>query len=140
MKIIHIFFLIFIVYYCNCDFNCSNNDSIKIHNIVEPYPLGTAGSLKLIEEKLNERFLVFYGDVVMDFDIDSFIEFDKQHPQSVGTTLVHPNDHPYDSSLIVTKDKRVIEWLSKEDERLYYKNRVNYLVYIIFLAGGNLNG
>ena len=33
MKIIHIFFLIFIIYYCNCDLNCSNNDNIKIHNI-----------------------------------------------------------------------------------------------------------
>ena len=33
MKIIHIFFLIFIIYYCNCDFDCSNNSYIKYHNI-----------------------------------------------------------------------------------------------------------
>ncbi len=33
MKIIHIFFLIFIIYYCNCDIDCSIKDNIKFHNI-----------------------------------------------------------------------------------------------------------
>ena len=56
-------------------FKDGSNFGIKIHHVVEPYPLGTAGSLKLLEGKLDDRFLVFYGDVVMDFDIDSFINF-----------------------------------------------------------------
>ena len=42
---------------------------VKIHHVVEPKPLGTAGALKLLEGKLTGRFLVFYGDIVMDFDI-----------------------------------------------------------------------
>ena len=50
---------------------------VKIHHVVEQKPLGTAGCLKLLEGKLNERFLVFYGDIVMDFDIASFIKFDN---------------------------------------------------------------
>lgn len=52
--------------------------------------------------------------------------------------MAHPNGHPYDSSLLVTKIEapkmaggmpvdthQVICWMAKEDERLYYKNRVN---------------
>lgn len=105
---------------------------VKIHHIVEPYPLGTAGSLKLLEGKLDERFMVFYGDVVMDFDITSFIDFDAKHPDSIGTTLVHPNDHPYDSDLLeIDKDNRVVKIFPKPHEpKKFYQNLVNAAVYI----------
>lgn len=105
---------------------------VKIHHVVEPYPLGTAGSLKLLEGKLEDRFMVFYGDVVMDFDIDSFIAFDNQHPNSVGTTLVHPNDHPYDSDLLeIDEDNKVTRVIPKpHKEGEYYQNLVNAAVYI----------
>lgn len=104
---------------------------VNIQHVVEPYPLGTAGSVKLLESKISERFLVFYGDVVMDFDIDSFIEFDAQY-DSVGTTLVHPNDHPFDSDLLeVNEDNLVTKVLPKPHEKNeYYQNLVNAAVYI----------
>lgn len=104
---------------------------VRIYHIVEPFPLGTAGSLKLIESKLKNRFLVFYGDVVMDFDIERFINFDAQY-NSVGTTIVHPNDHPYDSDLVETdKEGKVIDFLPKpHPEGFTYQNLVNAAVYI----------
>ena len=104
---------------------------VKIHHVIEPYPLGTAGSLKLLEGKLDDRFLVFYGDVVMDFDIASFIEFDKQY-DSIGTTIVHPNDHPYDSDLLeINKNNKVTKVLPKpHQDGEYYQNLVNAAVYI----------
>lgn len=52
--------------------------------------------------------------------------------------MAHPNNHPYDSSLLLTETlppqergglpietHRVIGWLNKEDERRYYRNCVN---------------
>ena len=104
---------------------------VKIHHVVEPYPLGTAGSLKLLEGKLKDRFMVFYGDVVMDFDLDSFIKFDMAH-NSVGTAIVHPNDHPYDSDLIETdKDCRIIKVIPKpHNDGEFYQNLVNAAAYI----------
>lgn len=72
---------------------------IKIHHIVEDKPLGTAGALKLIENKLAENFMVIYGDVVMDFDMQAMLAFANQMP-AVATLLVHPNNHPYDSDLL----------------------------------------
>ncbi|MBO6087235.1 HAD-IIIA family hydrolase [bacterium] len=105
---------------------------VKIHHIVEQYPLGTAGCVKLLEGKIKDRFMVFYGDVVMDFDLKSFEEFDLRHQNSVGTTLVHPNDHPYDSDLIeIDKDNKVTRVIPKpHDDGKYYQNLVNAAVYI----------
>lgn len=103
---------------------------IKIHHTVEDYPLGTAGALKSIEDKLEERFLVFYGDIFMDFDINCFINFDKKY-NSTGTILVHPNDHPYDSDLIEVQDNKVKKIHTKPHNSLnYYSNLVNAAVYI----------
>ncbi len=112
-------------------FGDGSNFGVKIHHVVEPYPLGTAGSLKLLEGKLNNRFLVFYGDVVMDFDIESFIEYDNSY-DSIGTTIIHPNDHPYDSDLIeIDANNKVIKVLPKpHKENEYYQNLVNAAVYI----------
>ena len=62
--------------------------------------------LKLLENIINDRFMVFCGDVVMDFDMQSFIDFDKSY-NSIGTAIVHPNDHPFDSDLYeVDENKR----------------------------------
>lgn len=106
---------------------------VNIHHIVESKPLGTAGSLKLLEWTLKERFLVFYGDVVMDFDIKSFIEFDKQNEKSIGSLIVHPGNHPYDSDLVEVNDKKeIIGFLPKPHPKdLLYRNLNNAAVYIL---------
>lgn len=106
---------------------------VKIHHVVEPHPLGTAGSLKLIEDQLTDRFLVFYGDVVMDFDISSFIKFDSQDTDTLGTLLVHPGNHPYDSDLVeVNSDNDIIGFLPKPHPKdLLYRNLNNAAVYIL---------
>ena len=105
---------------------------MKIHTVIEPEPLGTAGALHLIKDKLQERFLMFYGDVVMDFDIGSFQKFDAE-ADCIATLLVHPNNHPYDSDLIeVDKHNNVLSFLSKpHPEGLIYRNLVNAAVYIL---------
>lgn len=106
---------------------------VNIHHIVESKPLGTAGSLKLLEGTLKERFLVFYGDVVMDFDIKYFIEFDKQNEKSIGSLIVHPGNHPYDSDLVEVNDKKeIIGFLPKPHPKdLLYRNLNNAAVYIL---------
>lgn len=105
---------------------------IKIHHVVEPCPLGTAGALKLLDGKLKDRFMVFYGDVVMNFDIKSFQDFDAKH-NGIATVLTHPNSHPYDSDLVeVGPECKVKSFLSKpHPEDLIYKNLVNAAVYIL---------
>jgi mannose-1-phosphate guanylyltransferase/phosphomannomutase len=51
---------------------------VKIEYIEEDEPLGTAGCLNPIRDKLNETFIVFGGDNLTDLNIRKFIEFHKE--------------------------------------------------------------
>ena len=114
---------------------------VNISYFTEDHPLGTAGAL--FKMNLTDDFLLLCGDVMIDVDFNRFIAFHKQH-QAWASLMAHPNGHPYDSSLLVTEilepqekggvpveSHRVTGWLNKEDERLYYKNRVNAGIEII---------
>lgn len=105
---------------------------IQIEYFVEEEPLGNAGALFRLQEVLTEDFLLLNGDVVFDVDLERLI---RHHKSSGGlvTIFTHPNDHPYDSSLIVA-DKRgaVTQWLSVEDSRRgYFRNRVNAGLHVL---------
>ncbi|MCK7521012.1 MAG: nucleotidyltransferase family protein [Ignavibacteriales bacterium] len=107
-------------------------NGVNITHVVEKTPLGTAGSFKELESDLKERFMIFYGDVMLDMDLKSFIEFDKNY-KSLATIVAHPNDHPYDSDLVeIDNNNKVIAFHSKpHPENFFYKNLVNAAVYIL---------
>lgn len=98
---------------------------VQISYIVEEQPLGTAGALYFLKDEIQNDFLLLNGDIIFDVDIQKFLEY-HCNQRTVATILTHPNSHPYDSGIIIADDKnRVTNWLHKEDERLWYKNRVN---------------
>jgi D,D-heptose 1,7-bisphosphate phosphatase len=107
--------------------------NVKITHIVEEIALGTAGAIKQLENTLNDRFIVFYGDTIMDINLANFIEFDTNHNDSIGNIIVHPNDHPHDSDLVeIDKEDKVIQFHSKPHiENKYYANLVNAALYIL---------
>ena len=45
----------------------------------EDFPLGTAGSLKLIPDKISESVLVLNGDVITNLDLSLFSRFHQKH-------------------------------------------------------------
>lgn len=98
---------------------------VNIQYIVEEKPLGTAGALYFLKDTIKQDFLLLNGDIIFDVNINRFLSY-HQKQNSIATILTHPNNHPYDSGIIVAdKDGFVENWLHKEDERLWYKNRVN---------------
>ena len=105
---------------------------VHIDYFVEDKPLGNAGALFRLRDKLTEDFLLLNADSVFNIDFNRFVAFHKEH-NSLATLFTHPNDHPYDSGLIIADgNKSVRKWLAKEDERpRYYKNRVNAGLHII---------
>ena len=50
---------------------------VKIEYVVETEPLGTAGALFLLKEKLGEDFLLLCGDVIFDIDVKRFYDFHR---------------------------------------------------------------
>ena len=98
---------------------------VQISYIVEEQPLGTAGALYFLKDEIQNDFLLLNGYTIFDVDIQKFLEY-HCNQRTAATILTHPNSHPYDSGIIIADDKnRVTNWLHKEDERLWYKNRVN---------------
>ncbi len=106
---------------------------VKIDYFVEETPLGNAGALFQLREKIgDEPFLFLNADAAFDVDFNRMLAFHRQHGGLV-TLFTHPNSHPYDSGLIIAdNDGKVERWLSKEDDRpQWYNNRVNAGLHII---------
>lgn len=106
---------------------------VKIEYFVEETPLGNAGALFRLREKIgDEPFFLLNADAAFDVDFNRLYAFHKQHGGLV-TLFTHPNSHPYDSGLIIADDKgNVKKWLTKEDQRpQWYNNRVNAGLHVI---------
>lgn len=104
---------------------------VNIDYIVEDTPLGTAGALVYLKDRIKDDFLLLNGDIIFDVDFNRFLQYHKEH-KGIATILTHPNNHPYDSGIIMADKAGVVtKWLHKEDERTYYKNRVNAGIHIL---------
>ena len=105
---------------------------VTIQYYFEEVPLGNAGALFKIKDTLTEPFLLLNADSVFDVDFNRLVNYHYSHGGLV-TLFTHPNNHPYDSGLIIAdKNGKVEKWLSKEDIRpKYYKNRVNAGIHVI---------
>lgn len=105
---------------------------VNIEYFYEKEPLGNAGALLKLRDRLTEDFLLLNADAVFDIDFNRFVEYHNKKGGLV-TLFTHPNDHPYDSGLIIADDNgMVMSWLTKDDNRPeYYRNRVNAGLHVI---------
>lgn len=107
---------------------------VHITYYFEKEPLGNAGALFQIKDQLTEDFLLLNADAMFDVDFKRFVAYHKEKGGLV-TLFTHPNNHPYDSGLIIADENGVaMQWLTKEDKRDgYYRNRVNAGLHVISL-------
>jgi histidinol-phosphate phosphatase family protein len=105
---------------------------VRIRYILEKEPLGTAGAVLEGFDQLAERFVVMYGDTMVNLDLE---RLRRAHEQSgVDATLVlHPNDHPFDSDLVeVDANSRVLAFHNRPHaEGVWRQNLVNAGLYVI---------
>ncbi len=105
---------------------------VHIEYYFEEQPLGNAGALFQIKDKLDSDFLLLNADAMFDVDFNRFVDFHKSHGGLV-TLFTHPNSHPYDSGVIIADEHGAVErWLTKEDDRpKYYRNCINAGLHVI---------
>ncbi|MBN1951671.1 MAG: HAD-IIIA family hydrolase [Bacteroidales bacterium] len=113
-------------------FKEENKFGVHLDFFVESSPLGTVGGIKEIDYHLQEDFLVLYGDVMINMDLERLISF-HQKKNSECTLVLHPNDHPQDSDLVeLDNDGRITAFYPKPHaEGHYYPNMVNAGAYIL---------
>lgn len=89
-------------------------------------PLGTAGSLYFLKDKLKENFVFLLADVFIDIDFEKMEQYHIANNADV-TLLTHPNGHPFDSDLVVEEDGvvKAFDYKSNDRTTYNYKNLVN---------------
>jgi D,D-heptose 1,7-bisphosphate phosphatase len=96
-------------------------------------PRGTAGAVLNVENRLDDDFLVVYGDTLFDLDLTRLIAFHQADAQAAATLVVHPNDHPWDSDLIEVDEAGVIAAFHAPPHApdAWLPNLVNAALYVV---------
>ena len=70
--------------------------NVKIEYLKENEPLGTAGALSLLENKLNAPFIVTNGDVITDIRYGELLDFHIRHDAAATMAVrLHEWQHPF---------------------------------------------
>jgi mannose-1-phosphate guanylyltransferase/phosphomannomutase len=98
---------------------------------VEESPLGTAGSVRLASDKLDETFLVISGDALCDFDLTQLVKFHRKRGAAVTIALKSvPN--PLEFGIVVVDDQgRVERFLEKPSWGQVFSDTINTGVYVL---------
>lgn len=95
-------------------------------------PKGTAGATLACLDRLEDRFVVVYGDTLFDIDVAHMIAVHDEAGAD-ATLLLHPNDHPADSDLVEIDGEG---WITAfhpypHIKGMYFRNLVNAAFYVI---------
>ncbi len=102
---------------------------VNISYFFESQPLGTAGALFHID--LKEDFLLINGDLIFDFCLCDMLSFHKKTGALI-TLMAHPNDHPFDSSLLSADENGLVkEIIPKDNKPFSYSNLCNAGIQIV---------
>lgn len=104
---------------------------VHIHYSIESEPLGTAGAVKLLQNQINDTFLVFSGDAITDFDISTALD---QHKASgaVASILISSVEDPADFGMVqLDNQNRLTRILEKPRSSEATSNTVSTGIYIL---------
>jgi len=113
-------------------FENGGNFGVNISYVEEQIPLGTAGALYFIKDKVCDNFFFLFGDLMLDIDWQRMLDFHKKKGCKI-TLFAHPNSHPWDSDLVLMDTKCKVMGLREKNETRdgYFKNCVNAGVYVL---------
>ena len=104
---------------------------VGIRYSVEETPAGTAGSVKLAEEALDEPFLVISGDALCDIDLGALVRH-HQERKSLVTIALKSVDNPLEFGIVVTdEDGRIERFLEKPTWAQVFTDTINTGIYVI---------
>jgi mannose-1-phosphate guanylyltransferase/phosphomannomutase len=112
-------------------FGDGENLGLNIEYSVEESPLGTAGSVRLASDRLDDTFLVISGDALCDFDLGRIVEFHKEKGAAV-TIGLKSVENPLEFGIVVTDDDGKIErFLEKPSWGQVFSDTINTGIYVL---------
>jgi mannose-1-phosphate guanylyltransferase/phosphomannomutase len=104
---------------------------VDIQYSVEESPLGTAGSVRLASDALDDTFLVISGDALCDIDLRQIVETHKEKGAAV-TIGLKSVENPLEFGIIVTdEDGKVERFLEKPSWGQVFSDTINTGIYVL---------
>jgi mannose-1-phosphate guanylyltransferase/phosphomannomutase len=104
---------------------------VSIRYSVEESPAGTAGSVKLAEEALDETFLVISGDALCDIDLGALVRF-HQEREALVTIGLKSVPNPLEFGIVVTDEEgRIERFLEKPSWGQVFTDTINTGIYVL---------
>ncbi len=112
-------------------FGDGSDFGLQIIYSVEDEPLGTAGSVKKVEEYLDDTFLVVSGDALTDFDLGRVLAFHRESG-AVATVTLTRVETPLEYGVVITDDNhRIVRFLEKPSWGEVFSDQVNTGIYVL---------
>ena len=113
----------FIKYY----FNRLNNSDYIIEYFEEGEPLGTAGSLSLLKDKINETFFVSNCDIIIKEDYNEIIKYHYENKNEL-TIVAAMKHYPIPYGILKTGKNSQLKELEEKPELIFKINSGMYVV------------
>ncbi|MBI5404818.1 MAG: NTP transferase domain-containing protein [Candidatus Kerfeldbacteria bacterium] len=98
---------------------------VKIRYVEEKVQEGTAGPLRLAQQALGHQpFVLVYGDVLIDLDLNDLIEFHSAMG-GLATIALTSVKNPQDYGVVKMHGNKIVEFLQKPDQ----KRSLSHLIY-----------
>lgn len=108
-------------------FNKIPNKAYTVSYIQEDKPLGTAGSLYLLKDKLNDTFFVSNCDILVDVNLVDLLNYHKNNKNVITLVSVLKNfSIPYGT--IDTSDNGMLQSLNEKPNFVYQINSGLYIL------------
>ncbi|MBW7883798.1 MAG: NTP transferase domain-containing protein [Caldilineaceae bacterium] len=104
---------------------------MKITYSVEEAPMGTAGSVKLAADQLDDTFIVISGDAMTDFNLEEIVRVHKARGSLASITLT-PVPNPLEFGVITTDEEgRITQFQEKPSWGEVTSDTVNAGLYVL---------
>ncbi|MDQ3857606.1 MAG: sugar phosphate nucleotidyltransferase, partial [Actinomycetota bacterium] len=112
-------------------FGSGESQGVRMSYSVEESPAGTAGSVKLAEDALDEPFLVISGDALCDIDLSALVRFHEEKKAAV-TIALKSVENPLEFGIVVTdEDGRIERFLEKPSWSQVFTDTINTGIYVV---------
>lgn len=104
---------------------------VKLYYPIEEQPLGTAGSVKNIQDRLDDTFVVIQGDNITDIDLTRVIREHKKYSGTCTITLQEVRD-PWNYGVVeLHENMRVKRFYEKPKMEECFSNLINTGLYVM---------
>jgi len=107
-------------------FSDGSNLNVSIDYLHESLPLGTAGSLSMLEFRPSTPILVSNGDVMTDINYGEFLDFHRAH-DSYATMAVRRHEWTHPFGVVHTDNLRIVGF----EEKPIFHTYINAGIYVL---------